>query len=590
MDKPERAIINQKVSQNPNHRQDIHQPPHKYRKIANIIRSSSGVVQIVVIIAAIIVVLGAAGGVSAYYLVNRTLSHPHEDTAKLMSPDTSLYFSLNLRPGAGQLAKFRGVLSKFMGQPSFEDKFDEHMDDLQNEIGIDLKSEVFPWLGPEVALGVTDIGKEPKVLVLVGTTDKEASQRVFDKWLDYREKSLDAEPGEDSYLDIPIYNIESPYGRGTGEHYALTDDYIVFSNSIELLKDTIDMMKSPGDSLADKDDFQTARHSVQDERVAFFYMDTDEIYQQAQSALGLPLGGLLAGLGTQMPETAAMSASFRDDGFQMDFVTHIPAGSEMMSGSEQTRSARLLPSDTLALFNIGNFESFWEQVTNALKSQEGLLGQFEEGLSEFEESSGYNLERDIFSWMSGEITIALLPSQIAMGEHGGIQGKFEAVALIESSDIKATEDFLQDVERDLARLGVELDRQSVEGHDVTFVRGDFPGSGYSMGYSILGDFLVIGITKDAIATVIDVYDGNGVSLANDSVYRQIRDDLAGSTVGMFYINAAGVKDMILGLLEPSDRETYNNDVAPFIEPLERLVMDWSTTANENRQTLIITIK
>ena len=214
---------------------------------------------------------------------------------------------------------------------------------------------------------------------------------------------------------------------------------------------------------------------------------------------------------------------------------------------------------------------------------------FEEAINELERSSGYDLERDIFSWMDGEISIALLPSRIAMGEWS-IEGAFEVVALIESSDIGATEDFLKDIEKELLESGLEFEQQVIKGHDVTLMPEDLLNDDYSLGYTTLGDFLVIGITKDAIATVIEVYDGNVTSLAGDSVYRKIQDDLAGNTVGMFYVNAAGVKDMVLGLLDPSEMATYKSDVAPFVEPLDRLIMDWSTTADENRQTMIITVK
>ena len=55
---------------------------------------------------------------------------------------------------------------------------------------------------------------------------------VFDKWLDYRGNDLGVVFEEDSYLDIAIYGLKPPYGRETGgEYYALTDDYILFSNT-----------------------------------------------------------------------------------------------------------------------------------------------------------------------------------------------------------------------------------------------------------------------------------------------------------------------------------------------------------------------
>ncbi|MFH0769721.1 MAG: hypothetical protein V1932_09225 [Chloroflexota bacterium] len=88
--------------------------------------------------------------------------HTGEQTASILPPDTDGYLTINLRPGLPQLEKMRQVLSKWVDNPALKNQFEGLMSQLAAS-GIDIKQDVLPWLGPELALGASS---DPGYLML----------------------------------------------------------------------------------------------------------------------------------------------------------------------------------------------------------------------------------------------------------------------------------------------------------------------------------------------------------------------------------------------------------------------------------------
>ena len=108
-----------------------------------------------IIAASLVLALGTAVGMGVYFMLQiQSLSHPPEETARFLPAETSLYVSMNLRPGAGQLMKAREILGLFKENPKFEEKLDELYGDFEEETGIDVEEDLFPWVGPEIAFAI----------------------------------------------------------------------------------------------------------------------------------------------------------------------------------------------------------------------------------------------------------------------------------------------------------------------------------------------------------------------------------------------------------------------------------------------------
>ncbi len=250
------------------------------------------------ITAVLVLVLGAAVGVGAYFFIQvQSLSHPPEETAKFLPEDTSLYVSMNLRPGADQLMKARDVLGLFRENPRFLEKLDEVYGDIEEETGIDVEEDLLPWLGPEIAVAMPSfegIAEEPDLIAFIGTTDAAAAESFLRKLLAYGEESGDVEYEERvvrGYLTFVDPSDEfSP-------RVALTDDYIVVATGAGTLESTLDRMDSGEEraraSLFDNPGFQEAREAAESPRFGIIYVDPAGIARFGEDIVEELAGGLV---------------------------------------------------------------------------------------------------------------------------------------------------------------------------------------------------------------------------------------------------------------------------------------------------------
>ena len=161
--------------------------------------------------------VGAVASAAIILLTALGKDHPKEDTAKFFPSETQIYFSLNLSPGNDQLRGFRDIVERFREHPDFQRKIDEALDEADAEIGIELRSEVLPWLGPEIGIGLIDVvgssiatgtGGVPLVLALIGTKDSEKAETVLQNWMRYLEQEQNLTFGTDSYGGLTVYSAD----------------------------------------------------------------------------------------------------------------------------------------------------------------------------------------------------------------------------------------------------------------------------------------------------------------------------------------------------------------------------------------------
>ena len=200
--------------------------------------------KVLIIAAALVLVLGAAVGVGVYLFI-QSLSHPPEETAKFLPMETSLYVSMNSRPGAGQLMKARDILNLFKENPKFEEKLDELYEDIEEETGINVEEDLFPWVGPEIAIAVPTfegIDETPEFVAFIGASDTTAAESFLRKLLSFGEESGEIEYEEGVTRGHLTFVVDTSDDFNT--HIALTDDYIVIATGVEALESTLDRMDS----------------------------------------------------------------------------------------------------------------------------------------------------------------------------------------------------------------------------------------------------------------------------------------------------------------------------------------------------------
>ena len=175
-----------------------------------------------------------------------------------MPASTSLYLSLNMRSGASQLSKFRRIIERFQENPNYQDRIDEGLDRIEEESGIDLREDLFPWMGPELAVAIVDfngIDDLPNIVTFLGTTDPDASNIFLERFVDYLEDEQDIEFELGRAGGFTTYNYDDPSG-GAGQHFVVTDEYLVFATAARLLNRTVDMIQEPTNPLSETEKFQ----------------------------------------------------------------------------------------------------------------------------------------------------------------------------------------------------------------------------------------------------------------------------------------------------------------------------------------------
>ena len=192
----------------------------------------------------------------------------------------TLFEDTSLRPGTDQLKKIRDIVERFRQHPNFQEQIDGLYDEAEDETGVDLREEVLPWLGPELAVGVIAGAADgiAQYVVFVGTRDSEATSVVLEDFLSFRETQEDIEYERDTYREFLVWREPN-----SDERLALTDNYVLFASDRDLMEDTIDRIKSEDSSgsLFESDRFQAARDAVSFARFSMLYIDTDTIWKDA---------------------------------------------------------------------------------------------------------------------------------------------------------------------------------------------------------------------------------------------------------------------------------------------------------------------
>ena len=574
------------------------------------------IVAVGAVAAAAVIIILAVGG----------KAHPPDETAKFFPRDTQIYFSLNLSPGNDQLRVFRDIVARFRENPEFQRKIDDAFDEADAETGIDLEKEVLPWLGPEIGIGLVDVvgsaigvgtGGTPLVLALIGTKDPEKAKTVLQDWMHFVEQEMGISFETDSYKGVTVHGDDTVH-----QHYAVTKEYVLFATDRDLLDEAIDRMEDgeTAGTLYGATRFQEARNELPDPRFSTLYVDARSIWLDARRQLGeeLPIP-VRDQLNDEIPEWLALAGSFIDKGVKLTGLAASPDdGVDEAPMVNSLRSTRLLPSDTFAFASFV-FEPDLDPLRKTLESQsiDDLGPDFHDALSlqfglaidrdgafsdvldaalvRFEEEFGLDLERDVLGWMTGEFSLALLPTDFEALSQDPAAEPLEALALVQF-DPERLDDLIRAVDRAVQlleeKLGLLPDRNSYGGgQGATFDIQELVGpTAYQPGYLILDDHLLIATTGDALKLAGATSQGQEDSLPEESRYARGVEELSKATDQLVYVNIGRIRDSVVEALAPDDLQEYRKEVEPFIGPLAALLLGGVTLEGLSRVTITLTIK
>ena len=526
--------------------------------------------QVLIITAFLVLALGAAAGVGAYFFIQfQSLSHSPEETARFLPAETSLYASMNLRPGAGQLTQARDILDLFKENPKFEEKLDELYGDIEEETGIAVEEDLLPWLGPEIAFAVPTfegIEEAPEIVAFIGHTDKTAAESFLRELLAYVKESEGTEY-EETLTRGRLTFVVDP-SDDLSAHIALADDYIVIAAGDRTLESTLNRMDSGQDrpSLFDDPGFQEAREAAESPRFGLMYVDVAGIIDQTGEFFAGEMVDSLQDFSDQMPDFIVASSSFIDRGILVSTSFDYPVQDQLFvpASPNSLGSDGLAPEDTVALLSFVGVQDAWGRLRDELAGVPDL--NLEEAFEEIEAEIGIDIERDVLGWMTGELAFAmLLPGGVSFSTD-----EIHANMYVEFDDRDKALSGVARIQGALEDGGIEFQVADIEGVDAVVVElddGQGP-AGLSPGYVVLDDYVVIGTTLTSLRQAVEVERGDVPSLRESPVFSRAMGAAGNSTDFMVFGNIRRIAQEAIHQLGETELEEYRDTAEPFVAPLE----------------------
>ncbi len=347
---------------------------------------------------------------------------------------TALYLSLNTDQNSDQLKGWQNITKYLSNIPELAQLTKNakipNLDSLN--MSVDFDKDVKPWLGKELAIGLTDLEALAKLagsatggsnanplalmeipaLISFDVKDKTTAEAFIKKLLE--QPNLPIKPTTETYKDFTIYNLNVIVLQLSA---AVSANRMYIAAGPKLVKAAID--QDVATSLSGKADYKAVSGNLPASNLGFVYADTAAA-GKAIAAIPAPKDSQQPTMKLTVPEymgSLGMSFATTDDGMRVDSYqsyneSKLTADQKQIFGKAATASKILsvLPDKT---FFFSNGQDGKSAYTQAIKSLEQLPAdqakKLKEQISQFEQNSGLSLENDIASLFAGEFALFATP-------------------------------------------------------------------------------------------------------------------------------------------------------------------------------------
>ena len=540
--------------------------------------------KIIGIIVAIVVIAVVAAGAGMYFrlipipgplLALLAGAKEPEYSARYYPADTLAYAWVTLAPGGGQLADMQDIFQRFNEYRDFRRIVDELQDDFEDETGIDFEGEVQPWVGPDAAVGFIDYDTrrdDAIIVAVISVRDNAAAGSFLRAWLDYMEDEEGADFDPDSYKDFEIWADDSNH-----QVYGLSKDLLVFATTESGFREVADAVAGDTDrSLADNENFKSARAALSERRFASVYVDYKKTLDLVEDLAIDEIGFTeIGGFDEHEPEWIAASAAWFDRAVAVETVMPIGIDQPLEIASLDD-PASLVSDDTLA-FIAGTFDPNLDNWRVALRSydladflpESDVLDEINSGVAEIsggsppelsvrdslsdmldlvlwlvDDLTGINLEDALFDHLGGEAILAIGDVDFADVDEDPLSHAIDGVVMLSYRDgskenLADTMNEVTGLIEDQLFLFIETDAVDVGADDdatLFEIRRELVQTDYSPGYVLHGGYLTIGTTEDALEATVDLQNGGGSSLASYTEYGRAAEHLPAKRQMLGYVN------------------------------------------------------
>ena len=541
----------------------------------------------IVVVAGILAVIAAVVAIGLFIFVQR-LSGPNEVTARFTPDDAQAYVSINLRPGVNQLRYARDVINRAR-TGDVSDLQDDMLDELEDDMDFHLLDDVTPWLGSYVSLAALDLdAARPEWVLMASVVDRDAAKDFIEDAVAYLEDELYSDFDDDRDGNLELWEADD-----ADVAIGLTDDHLFIADSERTIEDMIENIESPpSNSLADNEAFRAARDALPSSRFMFIYLESDEI-SDALIGTAVPYGarGVFNAAG-DIPEYMALSASFFADGIRIDAAWD--SSSSSFDTDSQLRAHEALPENTVAMFSTTGVDSAWEEYLAYLGAIDPYMYHgLQEAQWEIEYATGVHIEDDVLDSLSGEISVALLPSEFNLNARSrrGF-GVIEILFLAGVEDSDDIADALEDLADWMDDVGVDVDTDSLGDYELVTI--DLRDTSLiemnaEPGYVVTDDWVAVGSNVDGIEEFYNVATGRADSLDSNSEFGKLMGIAPKPVHSLLYVNLKSLIEAFEDTFDLRDDADYREYVEPFVEQLGSLMVTVSSGEEQTRASAALTI-
>ena len=500
------------------------------------------------------------------WLIYNRLTSSQSDIPTMMGTDTQLYATI-----APNLSALPGVAKL---QEAYPDLFVENEssnadNQLEKLLGVKFKDDVQPWIGTEMAVGVSglkqftleggslsgsaasELARQAKVAIVLSSRDDAKAKAFLDKQRDHR-KGEGQNFDESTYENITIYEQKEAESSPIAA-FAIVRGFVVFASDKNMITTMIDRDPRGAETLASAERFKSLRAHLPTTAVGYFYVNgsalsdaTTAMIEQATTSLSPDQASKLEESLANVKALQAVGASISvvDTGVQFDTALTFDLAKLSQRATQQIAETRspvnadrlaTISRDALGLMTFKIPSTFKDNILDAIKAQPNG----DQSLRDFEKQYGFDLEKDLLDWFVGEGALVLMPGE----KIGTTTLPATAYFAIQPNDKSAAEAGMKKIAASIEKLlsGSEETRftdASLGGQQWQVIE-DAQSKEPVFGYGFMGNDLVIGVGKGALTAA-----GNGkqTPITDNASFKAATAKLDTPNGGVFYVNVSDVLD------------------------------------------------
>ena len=547
-----------------------------------------------------LVVLVAAGAALWYFVLNR--SNPlapggplgsggtsdaaqQEVAAASVFPKNTLgYVSIVTNPEGSQKTAFENIGKAFEAQPGFKEAIDRLTQQAVGATGGQGNA-----VAQEIQGLITKYAKQVSIAMLPpSTTDWQAIQSggqtgMLDvatrnvlaiAQMDLAALKADAGASEvsEKYKDVEVSRIVT----GTLTFYAapLDGGMVAIGARPEPVKNMIDQVKEKKSNIRDDETYKFLSGAVPAERVASFYINLTDIYNQMEAVSP----GMLRTSGIESLSGAfLLTVSGQDDGIQIDLASQAEVKSSMISqvasmGKPDASTLNDIPADSIAFYAGTDLKTLIQSTLASLKAQAATSGSpdpIAQAEQQVKAMTGLSLENDIIPLLGGDYALSA----------GAGNSQMPVSSVIFQMKMNGGD-------RDKAADSVDKVMQAIgRGQVDTFDMAG--GKFYDLSQIANAPGLALGVSTDRLMVVWDpagraaplvgqVSDNLGKGFGTTSKWDAAKKHLPADSNAILYVDIDSIKAMF-GSMLPSDAQ-------PFITPFKYVLLGSAVQAAPGSST------